>query len=114
MTVTTTVNKAEQVQSVHTDPDSVNRLSDDRLPANSHSSGDGTRKATPTDTPRELQARSTDDLLSLVGSVCASLALVWVLYEHVLAWSGSMGFIACWWLGFVAMYAALIALSNPR
>jgi phosphate transport system permease protein len=91
--------------------DDVDRLIENRLPANSPRLDDSPESVV---TPRELRSRSTDDLLSLVGAVFASLALVWVLYERVLAWSGTMGFIVCWWLAFLAMYAALIALSNPR
>ena len=32
--------------------------------------------------------RSTDSVASLVGSALAALAFVWVVYEHILGWSG--------------------------
>lgn len=66
------------------------------------------------DRPRRLSSASVDDLTSLVGSLVAALALVWVLYEKVLAWTGTVGFVLCWYMAFLALYAAVSALGNPR
>ncbi len=38
--------------------------------------------------PRVLQTRTVDDVGSLLGAAAASLGLVWLLYEQVLAFSG--------------------------
>lgn len=65
------------------------------------------------DRPRPLGTRTTDEVASLVGSALGSLAFVWVVYEHVLLWSGTIGFLFCWWLAFLALYAGVSALANP-
>ena len=64
------------------------------------------------DLPRRLGRASTDSAASAIGALVGSLALVWVIYEHVLLWSGTVGFLASWWLTFLALYAAVSALSN--
>jgi phosphate transport system permease protein len=66
------------------------------------------------DMPRPLSAKSFDDHASLIGSFLASLALVWLIYEKLLAWSGGVGFIICCWLMFLVMYAGVTAIANPR
>ncbi|MGX7677999.1 phosphate ABC transporter permease PstA [Jatrophihabitans sp. DSM 45814] len=70
--------------------------------------------ATVEDEPRRINVRTVDDTMSLFGSAVASSAFVWVVYEHVLLWSGVLGFILCWWVVFLAFYAGVSALSNPR
>jgi phosphate transport system permease protein len=65
------------------------------------------------DRPRNIKGRPLDDIASLVGSAVAALALVWISYEKVLAWSGNIGFVVCWFVVFLALYAAVSALGNP-
>ncbi|MCW2494721.1 phosphate ABC transporter permease PstA [Jatrophihabitans sp.] len=65
------------------------------------------------DAPRDLSVRTADDNASLIGSVFASLALDWVIYEKILAFSGIVGFVICWWLLFTALYAGVTAIGNP-
>ena len=67
-------------------------------------------------TGRGLQRpRTLDDGSSLsVGSLVGSLALVWVLYEQILPLSGRLGFVVCWFAAFLALYAAVSAMSHPR
>ena len=65
------------------------------------------------DVPRTLHVRTTDEIASLIGSALAALALVWVFYEHVLGWSGTLGFIVATWLTFMALYAGVSRLENP-
>jgi len=65
------------------------------------------------DRPRELGGWDTDMTMSLWGSLVGSLALVWVLYEKVLAFSGSLGFVVCWYVAFLLMYAGVTKLGNP-
>ncbi len=64
--------------------------------------------------PRRIRVLTVDDWLSLVGAVISSLAVVTIGYEHILDGSGTLGFIVCWYVAFIAIYASLVALSNPR
>jgi phosphate transport system permease protein len=66
------------------------------------------------DRPRQVRRLTMDDWLSLGGAILGSLALVDVVFEHILDGSGTLGFIVCWYLGFLLMYAALVGMSNPR
>jgi phosphate transport system permease protein len=66
------------------------------------------------DVPRTLTTRTTDDIASLVGSALAALALVWIVFEHLLPWTGVVAFVVLTWITFVAMYAGVSALGNPR
>jgi phosphate transport system permease protein len=74
----------------------------------------GTTAVSDEDTPRQIRRLTTDDWLSLGGAILGSLALVDVVFEHILDGSGTLGFLVCWYLGFLALYAALVAMSNPR
>lgn len=69
--------------------------------------------APPPARPRPVAARTADDWLTFVGSAVASLALVWLLYGHVLPFSGRLGFVLCWFGVFVAFHAALTAMAQP-
>jgi phosphate transport system permease protein len=64
----------------------------------------------PADRPRELPRRTLDDNASLVGS----LAVVWLIYYQLLPLSGKLGFVLCWYAGFLVLYAGVTALANPR
>ncbi len=66
------------------------------------------------DVPRVISARTTDDRVSLLGSFFGSLGLIWVLYDRVLPFSGRVGFIICWYVTFLALYAAVTAMAHPR
>jgi phosphate transport system permease protein len=65
------------------------------------------------DRPRALRRRTLDDIASLVGSAFGSLALVWVLYTKVFSTSGLLGFLVCWFLSFLVLYALVSTLGNP-
>jgi phosphate transport system permease protein len=65
------------------------------------------------DVPRDLSVRTADDNASLIGSGVAALSLNWLIYEKVLAFSGIVGFVLCWWLLFVIFYAGVTAIGNP-
>jgi phosphate transport system permease protein len=65
------------------------------------------------DVPRPLPGRSMDFKLSLGGSLAASLALVWVVFEQILPWTGVLGFLICWYVAFVVLFAAVTRLANP-
>jgi phosphate transport system permease protein len=66
------------------------------------------------DRPRKLQRRTLDDVASRAGAAIGSLALVWVLFERVFAFSGLLGFVVCWYVTFVVLYAWVTGVSNPR
>jgi phosphate transport system permease protein len=66
------------------------------------------------DRPRTLGTRSLDDVASAVGAATGALGLVWLVYERLLAFSGKLGFVLCWYIAFLVMYALVTALSNPR
>jgi phosphate transport system permease protein len=66
------------------------------------------------DRPRELRRRTTDDIASLIGSGLGSLALVWLIYFQILPWSGVLGFIICWYVAFLGVYAGVTAVAHPR
>ena len=67
----------------------------------------------PLDFPRPVATRTVDDRAALVGSLAAAFALVGVWFGVVLPWSGKVGFVLCWFAVFLAIYAAVSALSNP-
>ena len=64
--------------------------------------------------PRRTSQWTSDDMLALIGSAAGSLAVVWIVYEGLLPFSGVLGFLVCWFVGFLALYAGVTALSHPR
>ncbi|HKT04109.1 MAG TPA: phosphate ABC transporter permease PstA [Rugosimonospora sp.] len=66
------------------------------------------------DRPRELRTRTLDDRLSLAGAGAGSLALVWILYEWILPLRGPIAFSIGWYVAFLALYAAVTSVGNPR
>jgi phosphate transport system permease protein len=66
------------------------------------------------DVPRMLTQRTLDDRLSLVSAGVAALAIMWVVYDRLLPFSGTLGFLICWYVTFVGLYTALTALKYPR
>lgn len=67
-----------------------------------------------TDAPRTLTQRTLDDRLSFVSASVAAIAIVWVVYDRLLPFSGTLGFLVCWYVTFVGIYTALTALRYPR
>ncbi len=66
------------------------------------------------DQPRSIGGASFSDRASLVASLGGSLAFVWIAYERIFAWTGTLGFLVCWYAVFLVMLAGITALSNPR
>jgi len=64
--------------------------------------------------PRRVRALTLDDWLALGGSVLASFALLYVGYLHLLDFSGFVGFVVCWYFVFIAVYATVVSIANPR
>lgn len=48
---------------------------------------------------------------TVAGSAAGALALVWVLYERVLPFSGVLGFWLSWYVVFLALYAAMARMQ---
>ena len=76
--------------------------------------GDTALSDSPPERPRVLHVRPADDWISLVGSALGSLGLVWVLFEKILPFSGTVGFVLCWYVAFVGLYAGVSSLAHPR
>ena len=66
------------------------------------------------DRPRKLNAATADDRFSFAACFVGSGALVWVVYDRLLPFSGAFGFIVCWYFAFLAIYVAVTAMSQPR
>lgn len=65
------------------------------------------------DLPRSISVRTADELLSLVGSGLGSLALAWLVYERLLAFSGKLGFVLFWFAVYLALYTLVSRQANP-
>src|SRR6516225_4015993 len=62
--------------------------------------------------PRVLVRRVTPEgVATVVGAAASAVALVWILYERVLPFTGALGFWVCWYAAFLALYAAMAALQ---
>ncbi len=66
------------------------------------------------DRPRPMRTRTLDEWTSLGGALLGSVALVWLVFEKILAWSGTLGFLVCWYIAFLALFAAVTSMGNPR
>lgn len=88
-------------------------LADDPTRTEDGSTAPAVAEPPPEDRPRPVSRRTSDDWFTLLGSMVASLCLVWVLYERVLPFSGKIGFVLCWYIAFVGFYTGVTALSQP-
>jgi phosphate transport system permease protein len=66
------------------------------------------------DRPRVVTTVTADYWLTLAGSLIGSLGVVWLLYTQILPFSGTVGFVICWYLVFLAMFAAITAVAHGR
>jgi phosphate transport system permease protein len=79
----------------------------------------GTPAALPAPAPRErliqLRPVTADEVYPVLGSVAGAIALVWVLYERVLPFTGAFGFWVCSYGMFLILYASITAMRyGPR
>jgi phosphate transport system permease protein len=65
-------------------------------------------------TPRRIRSFTPEDRFAAVGSVLASLALVYVAYLHIFYFSGLLGFLLCWYVAYLVVYGVVVSLANPR
>jgi phosphate transport system permease protein len=61
-----------------------------------------------------LRAVTADEAFPLFGAAAGAIALVWVLYEHVLPLSGALGFWVCCYVVFLFLYAAVAAMTSGK
>jgi phosphate transport system permease protein len=61
-----------------------------------------------------LRAVTADDLYPVLGAAASAIALVWVLYERVLPFTGALGFWLCCYGVFLVLYAAVTAMRYGR
>lgn len=66
------------------------------------------------DQPRQIDTGSGDDLFAIVGCLIGSGALVWVSYDRLLPFSGTVGFVVTWYIAFLVLYGTVTAMSQPR
>jgi phosphate transport system permease protein len=66
------------------------------------------------DVPRPVRHVAAEDVYAVAGSLVGSFALVWLVFSDVLPLSGVVGFVLCWDVVFLAMYAGVTARSHPR
>jgi phosphate transport system permease protein len=66
------------------------------------------------DVPRVVSSRTAEDGVALLGSIVGSWALVFVAYDRLLPFSGVVGFVVCWFVVFLLVYAIVSAISQPR
>ncbi|MGN6379043.1 MAG: phosphate ABC transporter permease PstA [Gaiellales bacterium] len=64
----------------------------------------GAGSAVQHDCPIRPSAIRRQDVLVMVGSAVSSLALVWIPYMELAPFSGTLGFVLCWFAAFVLMY----------
>jgi phosphate transport system permease protein len=63
----------------------------------------------------QLRPVTADEVYPLLGSVAGAIALVWVLYERVLPFTGALGFWLCSYIVFLILYAMITAMRyGPR
>ena len=63
------------------------------------------------DVPSPLRHVAPEDVYAVVGSIVGSFALVWLVFSDVLPLSGVVGFVVCWFVAFLAMYAGVTGLQ---
>jgi len=66
------------------------------------------------DRPRPVRGRTPDDVGVLLAASVGSLGTSWLLYFRIFPFSGATGFVVFWFLVFIAFYAGLTALNQPR
>ncbi len=64
--------------------------------------------------PRKLRARTVDDKASVIGAGFGSFALAWIITEQLVPVHGWFGLVVCWYFCFLAFYAGVTAIGNPR
>ena len=74
---------------------------------------DGVTQPRPPEVKRDLRGKTVDDRAAPLGAALGALALVSLLYDRLLPLSGSFGFVVCWYVTFVLLYALVSAYRHP-
>jgi phosphate transport system permease protein len=78
----------------------------------------GTDPAVPARTAPERRIRlrpvTADEVYPFLGAATGAIALVWVLYERVLPFTGTLGFWLCCYGAFLILYTAVTAIRYGR
>ena len=53
-----------------------------------------------------------DGALSVAGSMVSALALMWIIYERMMPWSGVVGFWICWYVVFLVIFTNVVWLRE--
>ncbi len=61
-----------------------------------------------------LRGVTADEIFPLLGAAAGAIALVWVLYERVLPFTGALGFWLCSYAVFLILYAAITGMRSGR
>lgn len=93
---------------------SLDAAPDDRVVARSEIVLDPPVNDRGPDRPRTLGRRTVDDTASLVGAGAASIALSWLLYTRVFAWSGKLGLALFTYALFLLLFGIVTAMGNDR
>lgn len=64
--------------------------------------------------PRVLRSRPIDDTFSVLGAAIGAVGLVWVIFEQIVPVHSILGFVLCWYVAFLALYAGVSAVGNNR
>jgi phosphate transport system permease protein len=72
------------------------------------------RGATPIGPRRQIRGTAADDTFNVVGALVASLAVATLLFGWITPMTGAVGWAVVAYLGFVLIYALLIALRADR
>jgi phosphate transport system permease protein len=70
--------------------------------------------AASTATPRAVGGISRDDMLALAGSATSAFCFTLLLFGRLTPLSGKVGFVAVFFVVFVAIYALIVSLDNDR
>ncbi|GAA4624720.1 phosphate ABC transporter permease PstA [Actinoallomurus vinaceus] len=68
----------------------------------------------PPDRPRRLRRRELDDVMSVIGAAMGAVGFVWLIYERMLPLKGRLGFVVCWYIAFLALYALIVGQRRGR
>jgi phosphate transport system permease protein len=80
----------------------------------------GTQLAQPTAPARpaperiRLRALTADEVFPVLGAAAGAIALVWVLFERVLPFTGALAFWVCCYGMFLILFAAITAMQSGR
>jgi phosphate transport system permease protein len=61
-----------------------------------------------------LRALTADEVFPVLGAAAGAIALVWVLFERVLPFTGALAFWVCCYGVFLILYAAITAMQSGR